>query len=119
MLKRGTIVFVLIGLFIVMQYFIRAQITKQALKHFYSFDSTNMRGVIVGKSASQDRERFRLNNLDQEFVFKSKATEINGFTFFYAVAEVGDSVVKPSHADTLSLIKANSHKVIYYTFRKW
>jgi hypothetical protein len=119
MSKRGIIVVILIGVAIVVQHFIRVQITKEALKHFQLFDSTDMRGVIVEKSASQDRERFRLNNLPQEFVFKSKATDMNGFTFFYAVAEIGDSVMKASHSDTLRVIKANTNKVIYFTFRKW
>lgn len=116
MAKRIVIVLFLFGVSI---FFIKMQITDKAVRNFRMFDSAKMEGVIVTKSASQDRERFRLNNLPQEFVFMSKATSLNGFTFFYAEAKIGDSVVKPSHSDTLRVIKENTHQVWFFTFRKW
>jgi hypothetical protein len=91
--------------------------SKKAARDFQFFDVANMRGVIIGKFASGGGERFRLDNLPQQFTFQSRATMSNGRRFFNSSAEIGDSVVKPAGADVLTLIKATTHEVILAAFR--
>jgi hypothetical protein len=81
------------------------------------FISTRIEGVIVYVHGGSGGESFKLDNSKKTYNFISNMGLLNNYTPFSEATEIGDSVFKPSFADTLVLIK-KSGQIYRFTFKK-
>ena len=61
-------------------------------------------------------EFFSLDNVDWEYSFTSTASGASNNKIFNDVAAIGDSIVKPSYSDTLTLYKKDSKQYFKFAF---
>jgi hypothetical protein len=91
--------------------------TKKNKIQFDIFNSSNLSGKISWLYASQGGVRFRLNGAEEIYMFIPRMTALNGYADFGEISETGDSVYKPSFADTLILAKVMTKRVYKFTFK--
>lgn len=78
-------------------------------------NESNVQGIIEDLYSSRDGIKFRIKHDSKSYRFYPKPCGNFGKDF-YDIANVGDSIYKPTYSDTLKLIKKN--KVYLYTFKK-
>ena len=88
---------------------------KQGKEKFIVFNEADIAGVIRTKvRASVSGTKFQVDG--RTFVFHPLTSNLNNSQIFSYVAEKGDSIIKPSYADTLTLICRKGR--LKYTFSK-
>jgi|SRR6185312_4929831 len=113
--------YVLIGLGILFFVFLRITISwydRKTERELATFISDKIDGKITDVFGGTGGEGFRLSNSKNTYHFMSNNLyAFNHFVNFSLVAEIGDSVFKPSFADTL-ILKKKSGKIYRFTFKK-
>lgn len=88
-------------------------------ENFSTFNSAKLNGKISYLRSSKSGEGFILEDSRKMYTIVSIRSSLNDFNRFGNVAEVGDSLSKPSFYDTLFLFKKNSMKIYAFTFNKF
>ena len=83
---------------------------------FSRFNSTDMNGKIVYSEVGYHGCVFKIENIEEEFVFYPISGDLNNRKIFCYVAEKGDLIIKQAYSDTLRLIKKD--KAFMYKFHK-
>ncbi|MGZ2369580.1 hypothetical protein ACXR6G_07320 [Ancylomarina sp. YFZ004] len=112
-MKNTKIKYIIIALIFVVVYVVITElIFKNRRQLFYE---SNLQGKLIEIYSSRDGIKISINSNDKSYRFypiKSFDTSKS----FENVAQIGDSIIKPTKSDTLKLIKKG--KVYLYTFRK-
>ncbi len=82
---------------------------------FTRFDTTDINGVLEYAKVGYHGSVFKIEEIDNEFVFYPYIGELNN-KIFYNVAEKGDVIIKKAHSDILRLKKKDT--IYQYKFRK-
>jgi hypothetical protein len=77
-------------------------------KAFIKFNQTRLQGKITYLNKVDSSELFGLDNIYKEFSFTSIAGSASGNKSFSELAAIGDSIIKPAGADSLTLYKKDS-----------
>jgi len=97
-------------------FFIWEYLGNYILKYrFNKFNNTSIDGRLTQISSDQGFSDIVVNN--QEFKFDPNSENDNKATDFLDFAVIGDSIYKPTKADTLKLI--HNGKTYLYTFKKF
>jgi hypothetical protein len=94
--------------------FIKVQTDEE--KAFKDFNAANLNGKIKYVTKVDPSEFFSLENKDWEYSFMSTPSSASNNKTFSDVAEVGDSIIKPSYGDTLTLYKKDSKQYFKFSF---
>jgi hypothetical protein len=94
--------------------FIKVQTDEE--KAFKDFNAANLKGKIKYVTKVDPSEFFVLDNVDWEYSFTSVASSSSNNKTFSDVAAIGDSIYKPSFADTLSLYKKDGKQIFKFAF---
>ena len=87
-------------------------------KAYQTFNSTAVKGKITFVNKVYESEYFVLNNIDNEFSFTSIPNAITDNKQFTDFAALDDSIIKPKHNDTLTLIKNQTKKIYKFNFMR-
>ena len=79
------------------------------------FYESNLQGKLIEIYSSREGIKIRINNVDRNFCFEPKSS-FNIHENFENIAQIGDSIIKPTKSDTIKLIKEG--EVYLYTFNK-
>lgn len=104
--------YLIIVVLFVITYIISAELI--FLKREKELNESHIRGIIEYLYSSRDGIKFRIENDPKGYRFYPKSCK-QSEKYFYDIAEIGDSVIKPSFSDTLILIK--NKKKYLYTFK--
>lgn len=89
---------------------------KKDTANFERFDSTDIRGIISGEIyQGGSGVHVTINGYGKEFVFDYHPNSID--EIFSYVAKRGDSIIKPVHSDTLTLITTGD-EIYKYVIKK-
>lgn len=107
-----------IVIFIILIYLFTAQnIGENREEQFFNrFYTTNINGVLEYAKIGYHGSVFKVNGLEEEFVFYPYTNELNENKIFYNIAKQGDSIIKEAYSDTLQ-IKKKDGKIYKYKFR--
>jgi len=83
---------------------------------FMRFDTTDINGRLEYAKIGYHGSVFKIEGIEEEFVFYPFTSELSDNKIFYNIAEKGDLVIKEAHSDILK-VKKNG-KVYQYKFRK-
>jgi hypothetical protein len=89
---------------------------KLATKFYDHFNAKKIIGKIEYIGISHHGAKFRIEGVEDEFIFWPNTSKTNDCKIFTRCAEKGDTIVKPAYSDTLRLIK--NGKEYFYTFGK-
>lgn len=90
---------------------------KKEREEFKQFNSSDINAIVKSIDAGAGWDYLQIEGAGK-FTFGSITSELNNHKAFNYTAEPGDSIVKPSFSDTLTLIKQDGKKY-RYTFRKY
>lgn len=85
-------------------------------KAFIEFNQTRLQGKITYLTKVDSTELFGLDNIYKEFSFTSIAGMASGNKTFSELAAIGDSIIKPAFAETLTLYKKDSGSYFRLSF---
>lgn len=91
--------------------------SKRTIRRFEYFYTTNISGVLEYARAGSYGSVFKVQGIENEFVFYPNTGKLNRKKIFYHIAKKGDLIYKPAYSDTLKLIK--NGKIYLYTFKKF
>jgi hypothetical protein len=94
--------------------FVKVQTDEE--KSFADFNAANLRDKIKFLTKVEQSNFFILNNKDWEYSFIPKASSASNDKVFSDIATIGDSIIKPAYAVTLTLYKKNSKQYFKFTF---
>ena len=104
-------------IFILYQFPISCNGGKRELRFYNHFNNTDINGKLEYAKIGYHGTVFKIEGVEEEFVFYPHTSNLNNKKIFYQVAEKGDLIIKHSYADTLKLKKDN---IVYlYTFQKF
>jgi hypothetical protein len=81
---------------------------------FIHFDTTNIIGSVEYAEIYSQACMFKIEGIEEEFIFYPYYSELNDNKTFYNLVEKGDSIIKEAYSDVLIVKKDN--KVYQYTF---
>lgn len=118
-MKKSLHIWIAIFVIIAIIYIFAAQKIggNRELQFFVRFDTTDIQGKIDYAKIGHYGSVFKIEGIEEEFIFYPFTSELNSGNIFYNIAEKGDVVVKQAHSDTLRLMK--NDKVYLYTFQKF
>ncbi len=73
-------------------------------RFFSHFNSSSINGIIAYSAIGYHGSVFKIEGIEEEFVFYPVTGDINENRIFYHVAKKGDLIVKQAYSDTLKLI---------------
>ena len=85
-------------------------------RFFAHFNSSCINGIIAYSAIGYHGSVFKIEGIEEEFLFYPVTGDINENRIFYHVAKKGDLIVKQAYSDTLKVITKD--KVYLYQFRK-
>jgi hypothetical protein len=94
--------------------FIKVQTDEE--KAFKDFNAANLKGKITYVTKVDLSEFFVLDNVDWEYSFTSTPSSASNNKTFSDVAAIGDSIIKPPFADTLTLYKKDGKQYFKFAF---
>ncbi|MFT3823658.1 MAG: hypothetical protein QM731_07045 [Chitinophagaceae bacterium] len=94
--------------------FVKVQTDEE--KNFKDFNAANLKGKITYLTKVDSSEFFVLDNIDWEYSFTSIASNTLNNKIFSDIAAIGDSIVKPSFSDTLTLFKRDGKQYFQFAF---
>lgn len=94
--------------------FIKVQTEEE--KAFKDFNAADLKGKIKYVTKVDPSEFFILDNIDWEYSFTSVASNSSNNRTFSEVAAIGDSIIKASFADTLTLYKKEGKQHFKFIF---
>ncbi len=83
---------------------------------FTRFDTTDINGVLEYVKVGYHGSVFKIEGIENEFVFYPYTGKLNNNKIFYNVAEKGDVIIKKAHSDILRLKKKDT--IYQYKFRE-
>lgn len=101
---------------IIVFYFGGKQEAKKNRKLFLEFDSANIKGRLEEVRVGNKVVIFKADNMKDGVVFSPNTGPLNDYEIFEYFAKPGDTIIKPSHSDTLRLKKKG--KEYLFTFDK-
>ena len=85
-------------------------------KTFKEFNGADLKGEIRGLTKVEPAEFFVLDNINWQYSFISIATRLSNDKSFSDIAAIGDSVIKPAYADTLTLYNKGTKRYFKFPF---
>jgi|SRR5450631_2875363 len=85
---------------------------------FKIFNTANLRGKITHVVNVSPFDRFVLDNMNREYSFSSITDGSLNKKSFGEIAEVGDSVIKPSYGDSLTLFNKKTGQYFRFGFER-
>ncbi|MBS1755630.1 MAG: hypothetical protein JST34_16445 [Bacteroidetes bacterium] len=85
-------------------------------KAFKEFNAADLKGRITSLTKVEPLEFFVLDNIEWQYSFTSIATKLSNSKTFSDIAAIGDSVIKPAYADTLTCYKKDTKQYFKFTF---
>ena len=107
----------LIGIILIIGYFVGRNGREVAVETFQQFDSNNINGIISYVGVKYHGACFKLQGDEKTYIFHpSFEHKLDGMHDFTNFAKPGDKIVKQAYGDTLYLIKGESK--FRYTFMR-
>ncbi|MDP4197122.1 MAG: hypothetical protein Q8940_18885 [Bacteroidota bacterium] len=103
-------------LIVIYAYFAQKQVNKEDNQYYMEFDNAQLNGKLVSVRIARHATAIKVEGIENEFWFIPDTDDPDRKHDFVYFAEPGDSIIKPRHSSTLTLIK--NGKEYFYTFKK-